>query len=291
MRFQRVLEFDLDLAAGKRTVPAVLAANADADREIIEMCNRSAELFAAGQGHRGQNRLLFRIEHVRFELDGVVFLCDTGKVARGLMALAAAAGALEKRLTFFRVSGKQLFKRIVGGNTGRLDGFPGAGVKKGCNVADLFRTQGQRRHALVRAPVTDHLADQIAFDVMGDQRRTDQVGATGAGSVGAVAETASLLELQASAINGGPFFGSRLRRTLRFRTETQRGKQQNGGQENGYLWHIQLTSLTQQSGFATSHPQRRPEAPRERSLDQYAFLLTIPRNTVSRMICRSKAML
>ena len=239
MSLEWVLELDFDFAARKGTVPAVFVADANSDREFVDVGNCSGELFTVGERDGSQDWLRFWIEHVSLKFDRIVFFCDTGKVTRRRMAFAAPASAFEVGLPFFCVSGEKFFKRIVGRHTGRLYGFPGAGVQKGCDVADLLCGHWQCGHALVRAPVTDHFPDQITVNVVGDKRRANEVRAASTGGIRAMAKTAGLLKLPTSAINRGTLLGGKLRRPLRFGVGNKRRKQEGGtkSQEKRCVFH------------------------------------------------------
>jgi hypothetical protein len=62
----------------------------------------------------------------------------------------------------------------------------------------------------------NHFAKQVAFYVMGHDRRPQQVRSPRAGRIRPVAESASLLELFASALNCGLIFRRRLRSRWRY---------------------------------------------------------------------------
>src|SRR5690348_13830599 len=95
MSLERVFELHFHLIARKRTIPAVLASDANADGEIVNVGNRSGKLFAVWQCDRCENGLFIRIKHVSLELNGIVFVGDASEVSGWRMAFAAAAGSLE----------------------------------------------------------------------------------------------------------------------------------------------------------------------------------------------------
>jgi hypothetical protein len=111
------------------------------------------------------------------------------------MAIAAAAWAVEESFAGFEIAGEQFFDRVSFGNTRGLDSVMLPGVKIRNDVRDLFGGHINCGHAFVGAALMNDGADQIAFDVMCDERRANQIGAAGAGGVSAVAESAGLLKL------------------------------------------------------------------------------------------------
>src|SRR3984893_13617731 len=117
------------------------------------------------------------------------------------MRIFAAAGSLEEGFAGFGVGGQQLLDWIDLGNFGGAERFCRARVEKGGDVGDLFVGEGHRWHALVGSAVANDLADEIALDVVGDQRRANQGGAAGAGGIRAVTKSAGLLELVVPALH------------------------------------------------------------------------------------------
>jgi len=80
-------------------------------------------------------------------------------------------------------------------------------MEEGCDIGDLLRGGGKRGHAFVRAAVADDFADEVAVDVVSDERGSDEIRATGARGIRTVAKTAGLLELLAATVDGGTLFG------------------------------------------------------------------------------------
>src|SRR6266516_4202958 len=120
------------------------------------------------------------------------------------MTILAAAGAVEKGLSRVGIAGKQLLNWIRPWNAGRFDRFDSARVQKRGNIGNLFiRHCGHRRHALIRAAVTNDFSDEVSVYVMSDERRADKIGTARSSGIGAMAESTGLFEQLASPIGSG----------------------------------------------------------------------------------------
>jgi hypothetical protein len=116
---------------------------------------------------------------------------DVGQVAVRLVALYAAAGAGEIRLTGGGVSGLQILERDAA-TTSRLGlGFLVLLVNEGDERLEIGGAERERRHARTDTTVADDGHQLVSSDVVFDERRTGQVrpGFT-AGGIAAVTKTA-----------------------------------------------------------------------------------------------------
>src|SRR5262245_46377941 len=134
------------------------------------------------------------------------------------MTVFASAGAVEEGLAGVSVPGEQFLDRIPSGNAGGLERFFGAFVEKRGDVGNLFIVHiCESRHAFIGATAANHFANLVALDVMRDERRADQIRSTSASGVRAVAESAGIRKLLATALDSGIFGNGILRGGLRAR--------------------------------------------------------------------------
>src|SRR5215470_14865656 len=70
MRGERIANFYFHAAALERTVPARFVSDTKRNDKVIDVRKDAGNLFSASESNREKDRLVVRIKHVRFELDG-----------------------------------------------------------------------------------------------------------------------------------------------------------------------------------------------------------------------------
>src|SRR5215831_3370530 len=124
------------------------------------------------------------------------------------MTVLATTRTVEELLARVGVAGKELLEGISSRNARGLDSLFGPLVEKRGNIGDLFIGHArQGRHAFVWTAAANHFADLVAFDIVCNKRRTDQVRSATARGVRAVAESAGFRELFTATLDGGIFGG------------------------------------------------------------------------------------
>src|SRR6266852_272511 len=201
MRRQPILQFRFHAVApegAKRTGRV-----AQRNHKFVNVLYRAFHLFAGSQSHHRRGVFASRIKHPRLQLDGRVLAGDSREIAAGRVAIFAATGSVEIGFAGFSVAGEEFLHGIRLGDAGRFDSLGGTRVQEGGNVAHLIVRQRHGRHALVRAPLSNHFAKQVSLNVMGHQRRANQVRPANARGVRSVTESAGLLELPLTARSSG----------------------------------------------------------------------------------------
>ncbi len=128
------------------------------------------DLLAGSESHDDGGVLASGIKHSCLKIDGGIFRCDCGQIARGGMTAFAASGSIEKNLPGFWIASEKLFDRIFVGDVRRMERFSRSRVQKRGNVEDLFVGERHRRHAFIGAAETNDFADFVTLHVMRYQR-------------------------------------------------------------------------------------------------------------------------
>src|SRR5712691_13499722 len=205
---QRILQFNFHPIAQERPIPTGVVAQRN--HKIIRVRQRTLDLLAGGQRHYRDGVLATGIKHARFEINGGVFGSDHGQIARGGMTGFAATGSIEIPLSGFRIAGKQLLHWILARDLCRIQRFGGTRVQIRGDVEHLLIGHRHRWHAFIRAAETNDFADLVTLHVMSHKRRADKVRPPSACGIRAMTESARLLELFVSALDGLLVLGNRL---------------------------------------------------------------------------------
>jgi hypothetical protein len=114
-----------------------------------------------------------------------------------------------------RISAQEPRDRVRFWNFRRRQSFGGSRMQKRRDIGHLVITQRQGRHPFVRPPLMNHLADQIALNVMRHNRRPHQIRPARPGRVRPVTKSTRLDKLFAPSLGGRVRCkGSGLRLTL-----------------------------------------------------------------------------